>query len=150
MQASLSQALVLFYPLAGRLKTAASVDCNDQGAHFLEARVNCHLSDLLKVPQHKLLNNLIPEFEPKTVEFALGSVVLIVQVSLFKCGGVAVAASPIHKIGDTGGYYNFLQTWAAIHRGETDQLALPEFNGASVLPPREFPVPSSLGLVPNQ
>ncbi|KAM5558334.1 BAHD acyltransferase [Rosa sericea] len=150
LQASLSKALVLFYPLAGRLKTAASVDCNDEGAHFLEARVNCQLSDLLKVPEHKLLNNLIPEFEPKTVQLALGSVVLVVQVSLFNCGGIAVAASPIHKIGDAGAYYKFIQTWAAIHRGESDQLVLPEFNGASVLPPRELSLPNNLGLIPNQ
>ncbi|XP_024190494.1 acyltransferase Pun1 [Rosa chinensis] len=150
LQASLSKALVLFYPLAGRLKTAAFVDCNDEGAHFLEARVNCQRSDLLKVPEHKLLNNLIPEFEPKTVQLALGSVVLIVQVSLFNCGGIAVAASPIHKIGDAGAYYKFTQTWAAIHRGESDQLVIPEFNGASVLPPRELSPPNNLGLIPNQ
>ncbi|PRQ45238.1 putative salutaridinol 7-O-acetyltransferase [Rosa chinensis] len=130
LHASLSKSLVLFYPLAGRLKTAASVHCNDEGAHFLEARVNCQLSDLLKVPEHKLLNNLIPD--------------------LFNCGGIAVAASPIHKIGDAGAYYKFIQTWAAIHRGESDQLVLPEFNGASVLPPRELSLPNNLGLIPNQ
>lgn len=107
LQASLSKALVHFYPLAGRLKSSASIECNDEGGHFLEVQVNCQLADLLKLPEHKLLNNLIPEFKPKTVELALGSVVLIVQVSLFNCGGIAVAASPIHKIGDANSYYKF-------------------------------------------
>lgn len=40
--------------------------------------------------------------------------------------------------------------WAAIHGDQYDQLVLPEFNGASVLPPKELSFPNHLELIPNQ
>ena len=44
---SLSEALVLFYPLAGRLITTdRGVRCNDAGAVFVEAEIDAKLTDL--------------------------------------------------------------------------------------------------------
>ncbi|KAK6135430.1 hypothetical protein DH2020_030825 [Rehmannia glutinosa] len=44
---SLSEALTLFYPLAGKLNPQIStVDCSDDGAEFVEARVHTCLSDI--------------------------------------------------------------------------------------------------------
>ncbi|KAK9950608.1 hypothetical protein M0R45_006089 [Rubus argutus] len=100
LQTSLSKALVHIYPLAGRLNGPASIDCNDQGAYFLDAQVNYQLSDVLKRPEHSLLNNLIAEFDPQTAHLALGSAVLLVQISRFNCGGIALAVSLSHKIAD--------------------------------------------------
>lgn len=47
LKKSLSEALVLFYPLAGRLITTdRGVRCNDAGAVFVEAEIDAELSDL--------------------------------------------------------------------------------------------------------
>ncbi|PRQ45237.1 putative salutaridinol 7-O-acetyltransferase [Rosa chinensis] len=147
LQTSLSKALVYFYPLAGRLNGPASIDCNDEGAYFLEAQVNCQLSDLLKLPEHSLLNNLIPEFDPQTAHSALGSAVLLVQMSRFNCGGIALAVSLSHKIADATSCQTFLRAWADINRdNECDsQLMVPQFNGASLLPAKDSFV-NNLGL----
>lgn len=146
-QTSLSKALVHFYPLAGRLNGPASIDCNDQGAYFLDAQVNCQLSNLLKLPEHSLLNNLIPEFDHQTAHLALGSAVLLVQMSRFNCGGIALAVSLSHKIADATSCQTFVRTWAAMHRDhEYDgKLLVPQFNGASVLPAKDSFV-NNLGL----
>lgn len=147
LQTSLSKALVHFYPLAGRLNGPASIDCSDQGAYFLDAQVNCQLSDLLKLPEHSLLNNLIPEFDPQTAHLALGSAVLLVQMSRFNCGGIALAVSLSHKIADATSCQTFVRAWAAMHRDhEYDGKQLvPHFNGASVLPAKDSFV-NNLGL----
>ncbi|KAM2695483.1 hypothetical protein EV1_039973 [Malus domestica] len=145
LQESLSKALVYFYPLAGRLKSPALVECNDEGAHFLEARVNCQLSDFLKQPDIKLLANFIPDNDPKTAQEALGSVLLFIQISVFNCGGIVVAASPSHKLADGTSLHTFMRTWAAINREDRvlgAQLVPPEFTGGSLLPPRELSLPS--------
>lgn len=47
LKKSLSEALVSFYPLAGRLiTTERGVRCNDAGAVFVEAEIDAELSDL--------------------------------------------------------------------------------------------------------
>ena len=60
LKKSLSETLTHFYPLAGRLKENTSIDCNDQGAEFIEARINCLLSEMLKNPDSQILNQFLP------------------------------------------------------------------------------------------
>ena len=43
LKESLSQALTLIYPLAGRVKDNIFIDCNDEGVYVLEAKGNCKL-----------------------------------------------------------------------------------------------------------
>ena len=58
---SLSKTLSRFYPLAGRIKNEeASVDCNDEGVLFSEARVNCDLLEVLRDPKTDLLSQFLP------------------------------------------------------------------------------------------
>ncbi|CAL9025022.1 unnamed protein product [Prunus brigantina] len=145
LQESLSKTLVLFYPLAGRLKGPAFIESNDEGAHFLETKVNCQLADFLQQLEPKLLNHLIPGTDFETAQVALGSVLLLVQINFFNCGGIAIAVSPSHKIADVTSLYTFARTWAAINRDEDQyddgvggRLALPEFNGGNLLPSRTY------------
>ncbi|KAH7838598.1 hypothetical protein Vadar_028781 [Vaccinium darrowii] len=58
LKKSLSETLTRFYPLAGRMKTLASivVDCNDEGVHYSVAEVINHsLTDLLQQPESEEL-----------------------------------------------------------------------------------------------
>ncbi|KAI8008795.1 (13S,14R)-1,13-dihydroxy-N-methylcanadine 13-O-acetyltransferase AT1 [Camellia lanceoleosa] len=49
LKESLSKTLTHFYPLAGRLRDNLSVNCNEEGADYLEARVtNCGVSNILE------------------------------------------------------------------------------------------------------
>ncbi|KAB2614599.1 BAHD acyltransferase [Pyrus ussuriensis x Pyrus communis] len=145
LQDSLSKALVQFYPMAGRVKSPALIECNDEGAHFLEARVNCQLSDLLIQPNPESLNHLMAQNDPKTANEALGSTLLLVQISVFNCGGIVVSVSASHKIADAASLLTFVRAWAAINRDGVLELQLgtPEFTGGSLLPPRELSLPSS-------
>ncbi|XP_028211718.1 vinorine synthase-like [Glycine soja] len=45
-----------------------------------------------------------------------------VQLNVFECGGIAIGACMSHKIADAMSYFMFIQTWAAIARGEAHGL----------------------------
>ncbi|QCD94260.1 shikimate O-hydroxycinnamoyltransferase [Vigna unguiculata] len=60
LKKSLSEALTIFYPLAGRRRDYVSIDCNDEGAIFMEASVNTTMELFLKPPKLELLNQLLP------------------------------------------------------------------------------------------
>nr|GMD97704.1 acylsugar acyltransferase 3-like [Ipomoea batatas]GMD97705.1 acylsugar acyltransferase 3-like [Ipomoea batatas] len=47
IQTSLSKTLTAYYPYAGFLRDNASVDCNDTGVEFIDARIHCPMSDVL-------------------------------------------------------------------------------------------------------
>ncbi|KVH90234.1 Chloramphenicol acetyltransferase-like domain-containing protein [Cynara cardunculus var. scolymus] len=59
---SLSQTLTQYYSFAGRHAKIASayVDCNDEGAEFLEASVNGTLSNFLQNSLHEDLDQFFP------------------------------------------------------------------------------------------
>lgn len=60
LKRSLSDALVQFYPLAGRMKGQTSVDCNDDGVLYMEASADGHVLDIVESPQPEILDKLIP------------------------------------------------------------------------------------------
>ncbi|XVF85152.1 hypothetical protein PTKIN_Ptkin17bG0095600 [Pterospermum kingtungense] len=82
--------------MAGWLKDAASIDCNDEGAYFVEGRVDCKLSDFLEQPNMKALNAFLPTTDLETSEAASGCI-LLVQLTTFDCGGTALSICPLHK-----------------------------------------------------
>jgi shikimate O-hydroxycinnamoyltransferase len=45
LKKSLSETLNLYYPFSGRVKDNLFIDCFSEGVPFLEAQVNCRLSD---------------------------------------------------------------------------------------------------------
>ncbi|KAJ8747128.1 hypothetical protein K2173_001685 [Erythroxylum novogranatense] len=57
---SLSEALTVFYPLAGRFRENKYVDCNDEGVHFVEAKAKCNIQDILQNPNSYDINKLLP------------------------------------------------------------------------------------------
>uniref|UniRef100_A0A2N9FW37 Uncharacterized protein n=1 Tax=Fagus sylvatica TaxID=28930 RepID=A0A2N9FW37_FAGSY len=139
LQNSLSKTLVHFYPLAGRLKDAASIECNDQGAYFVEAQISCQLVDFLIQPDIELLNRISPITDPKSTQLTSDSILLI-QLTAFSCGGIAISVCPSHKIIDGSSLSTFLQSWTATTRGN-GEVVLPELLiGGSSFPPRDLPI----------
>ncbi|OMO81492.1 Transferase [Corchorus olitorius] len=130
---SLSEALTVYYPLAGRIKDNAFIDCNDEGVLFVEAKANnCHLSEMLENPNPNNHN----EFIPLELDDA-NELPAMVQVTYLDCGGLVVFFGLSHKVGDALSFFMFLNCWAAFARGETDDIITPRFNGATLFPPRD-------------
>ncbi|XP_050219773.1 stemmadenine O-acetyltransferase-like [Mercurialis annua] len=131
LKKSLSKALAMFYPLAGRINNDTFIDCNDEGALFVEAKANCQLSDILQDYNPSDSNKLIP-LPPHQCE----NLTAFFQVTLFKCGGLCISFSLLHKLGDALSQFQFLNSWAAITRGDYSEIATsPIFGMATLFPP---------------
>ncbi|XP_052172402.1 vinorine synthase-like [Diospyros lotus] len=143
LKESLSETLTRFYPVAGRIKDHRSVDCNDEGVRYLEARVSCRVRDVLSNPEHETVKRLIPE-EP-TSELG-GAPLLLVQANFFAGGGMALGVLTWHKIADGTSLCAFINAWASTALGFPD-TAVPNFTAASSrFPPRDQP-PATLSEV---
>ena len=138
LKQSLSDVLSRYYPLAGRLRDNTFVDCNDEGIPYLEARVNCNVSDFIQNPILYELHKFVALDLNGRVDLLLG-----IQLNIFNCGGIAIASCISHKIGDGLSALMFTKVWAAMTRcGHDDQsnILLPHFVSSTVFPPRETSV----------
>ncbi|XP_028091226.1 vinorine synthase-like [Camellia sinensis] len=126
---SLSQILTRYYPLAGRIKDPLFVDCNDDGVDYIETRVYCPISAILKQPKSELQNHFIPI---KFKESGSGSLLLI-QASFFEYGGMAIGIYTNHKLADATSFTTFLKAWATTASGFPDAVS-PDFTTPSIFP----------------
>ncbi|KAL3511402.1 hypothetical protein ACH5RR_030803 [Cinchona calisaya] len=133
LKQSLSEALTRYYPLAGRLINNTYVNCNDEGIPYFEARANCKLSDVLSNPNPQEMNKFLP-YELDDVK----DIGMIIQVTFFECGGMAVAIGISHKIADALSFFLFITSWAAVSRGEGENIPSPKFESANLFPPRDL------------
>ncbi|KAL8483343.1 hypothetical protein ACS0TY_026150 [Phlomoides rotata] len=134
LEDSLTQILPLFYPLAGRYdRENHQVDCNDKGAEYSTALVDCQLHQLIAQtklrPEH--LNHLLPleigaSDEPTDPLLAL-------QINRFQCGGLAIGACASHRIFDSASLGIFLAAWANAAMGKP--VISPNFDSPSYFPP---------------
>jgi hypothetical protein len=138
LKRSLSETLSRFYPLAGRIKDDASIECNDFGAVFVQARVSCLLSKLLEKPDAEVIRKFIPS-EIESPEELTGSLVLV-QANFFACGGLAIGVCISHKVADPVTFSTFIKAWAAAAFRSGDSTVLPLFNASSVFPPQNIPL----------
>ncbi|EXB49717.1 BAHD acyltransferase [Morus notabilis] len=120
-----------------RLKDNTCIECSDGGAYFIEARINCQLFDFVKEPDPNFFSHLLPTSVPKGAEL-VGKVVLLIQLTVLKCGGTAVSVCASHKIADASSMCEFIKSWAAMAR-DHDEVVHPEFIGASMMRPTTDP-----------
>lgn len=137
LQESVSDTLTRFYPLAGRLLDASTIDCNDSGGFFIEAQCDSPLSDFLSKPNFETLDQFLPTTDPETMELSKDSMWLI-KFTKFNCGGTTISVSLTHKIADIAALLTLLKSWTEACRGLREPT-LPDFTGSSLLPPREIP-----------
>ncbi|KAJ4702265.1 vinorine synthase-like [Melia azedarach] len=134
---SLSETLALFYPLGGKFSDDLFIDCNDEGAYFVETRVNCFLDELLRQPDLLFLHRLLPrDFFPK--ESSEATYVSNIQVNVFQCGGIAIGVCISHKILDGAALSSFLKAWAAAARGDGEEMICPNFAATSLFPANDL------------
>ncbi|GJS37984.1 transferase, chloramphenicol acetyltransferase-like domain protein [Tanacetum coccineum] len=137
LEKSLERTLTRFYPLAGRyIDENHSVDCSDQGAEYIYAKVNIKLQDILVLKENVIFFN---EFIPSKlgVAYHLNNSLLATQVTTFECGGVALGVSATHKIVDASTLCTFINEWAATNREENEtEFKGPGFSSSSLLSAR--------------
>ena len=141
LKESLSQTLTSFYPFAGRIRDNSSVHCNDEGAEFVETKVNSPMSKVLEKPDSETLKQLIPnDTTPK--EELCTSPLLLIKASFFNCGGTAIGTYLSHKITDASTICTFLSFWAAttsslLGSGTVNSAFIPQFSASTFFPPHD-------------
>ncbi|KAB2044754.1 hypothetical protein ES319_D01G112400v1 [Gossypium barbadense] len=134
LKESLSETLTLFYPLAGRIKDHLYIDCNDEGAYYVEARVNRPLRELLNLTDSPYVSQLLPA-EPTWTATTAGGYIAMIQVTTFACGGIAIGAFLSHVIADGPAATKFISSWAALTRKCGEEAPCPNFDASLVFPP---------------
>lgn len=125
LKQSVSKTLTHFYPLAGRIKGHLSIDCNDQGAYYVEARTDSYLNHFLNGPNLSLISKFLPS--PRAWDAPTpGAPVAMIQVTGFQCGGLAIAATVSHMLLDGASLSVFLKAWEAMARRDHHHQTQPE------------------------
>ncbi|CAN0839221.1 Stemmadenine O-acetyltransferase [Linum grandiflorum] len=132
---SLSETLSDYYPMAGRVRDNFAIHDFHEGVPFVEARVNCHLSDFLRDQGSRhdgveLLDSLLPLRAERLVPDASPQVT--VQVNMFECGGLALGLCFLHKSHDGAVANSFLRSWAATNKNVVvapSKVIQPDFSG---------------------
>ncbi|CAN0923180.1 Omega-hydroxypalmitate O-feruloyl transferase [Linum grandiflorum] len=136
---ALSEVLVHYYPLAGRLGVddenggRFAVDCTGEGAVFVEADADCELGKIdLSKPDHVTRSKLVYMIAgaKSTVEIPP----LMIQVTRFICGGFVLGMSWNHYLGDGIAAIEFVNSWAETARGLP--LSVPPFLDRTLLKAR--------------
>nr|QXN66177.1 acyltransferase 2 [Boswellia serrata] len=136
LKQSLAETLTRFYPLAGKIKDDLSIECNDEGAYYVETRVNCCLDDFLSQPDLPLVHRFLP-CEPVIKESTAGTFVTNIQVNVFDCGGIAIGVCISHKILDGVSLSAFLKAWSSTALG-CDEMIHPNFAASSLFPANDL------------
>ncbi|KAI3925851.1 hypothetical protein MKW92_019332 [Papaver armeniacum] len=147
LKKSLAETLTRYYPLAGRIKDDVSVECNDLGVDFIEARVvGKQVSQVIQLADSVNIDVMEPflPFEPygeSGSTFGLGldlvsKALLKIQVNVFDCGGIIICAYIFHGIADGTTFVNLIKDWAATARGSGFRVqGKPRYELPSLFPP---------------
>ncbi|KAI3977133.1 hypothetical protein MKX01_042823 [Papaver californicum] len=157
LKRSLSETLVHFYPLAGRIKNNIVVDCSDQGIKFIQVKVSGSMSEFLKKPDEQLCK-ILPSEDVCMNSLREGQ--MIVQVNTFDCRSTAISLCVLHKVADVASMATFIRFWAqnTIAVSSTTPISSPinvtsklhpTFDAASLFPPTEQLVSLSTELDSN-
>ncbi|XVF49689.1 hypothetical protein PTKIN_Ptkin04bG0033300 [Pterospermum kingtungense] len=135
---SLSKTLTHFYPFAGRVKDCYTIDCNDDGATYIEAQVDSDMSEVLKEPGMDMLLQLLPCDPLEKLPEPSAQVILAVQVNYFACGGMAIGVCVRHVVADASAAASFAKTWAAVATGIDTELDCVVYDCTHLFPPQNL------------
>lgn len=124
MKKGLSQTLVHFYLLARRLRynegSRLEIDCNEEGTVFYEVECDVDIDDFGDFKPTTELIDLVPHVDYST---HLGEwPLLLVQLTLFRCGGISLGLAISHMTTDGMSAAHFVSSWAKIARTGTSQI----------------------------
>ncbi|CAD6232427.1 unnamed protein product [Miscanthus lutarioriparius] len=109
------------------------INWNGEGALFVVARANLTVDDIKELkPSPELRRLVVPCVEP-------ASVVLAVQVTFLKCGGVALGTAIHHVSMDALSAFHFIQTWSAFAKHGNGAVVELPCHDRTLLCPRSPP-----------
>ncbi|XP_047095088.1 acyl transferase 1-like [Lolium rigidum] len=129
IRAALMEALVYYYPIAGRLREDGAgrlvVDCTAEGVVFVEAYVDARLEEFGEplLPPYPCVEELLCDVGDTRA--VLGKPLLFMQVTRLKCGGFVLGFHICHNLADGFGMAQFIKAVADIARGEAEPTILP-------------------------
>ncbi|KAM3698401.1 hypothetical protein ACB098_06G185800 [Castanea mollissima] len=132
---SLSDTLNIYYPLSGSIKDNLFIHDFNMGVPFLEAPVNCSMSEFLKHQETELLSLFVPyrafcKESNITISHSCSTERLCLWWNSNRI--------ELHKIGDAATISAFLHSWAAIFIGSPEKVRSPNFSeGSTMFPPRD-------------
>ncbi|EFJ34870.1 hypothetical protein SELMODRAFT_405851 [Selaginella moellendorffii] len=130
---SLSRILVPYYPLAGRPRITGLdrpiLDCNDRGIEFVVAFTDASFGDWgNSMKQCSIGQELNPAQTAITDPENFPQ--LKVQVTKFRCGGIALGLVTSHTLLDGSSVFPFLKAWSELHRGFPPPNPPPSFDSS--------------------
>ncbi|KAG8491892.1 hypothetical protein CXB51_015195 [Gossypium anomalum] len=135
LKASLSDTLLYFPPLSGRLATTEHdddkvsffIDCNNTGALFIHAKANgVTISDIIDpVYVPSIVHSFFPLNGVKNIE-GVSNPLLGVQVTEL-VDGIFIGITANHSVVDGTSFWHFFNSWSAISRGLIHLTKLPVF-----------------------
>ncbi|KAK3183847.1 hypothetical protein Dsin_031133 [Dipteronia sinensis] len=138
---ALKKVLVHYYPLAGRLTISSEgkliINCNGEGAVFVEAEANCSLEEIgdITKPDPEALGKLV--YDIPGAKNILEMPPLVAQVTKFNCGGFVLGVCMNHCMFDGIGAMEFVNSWGETARGVP--LNVPPFLDRCILKARNPP-----------
>ncbi|KAF8666383.1 hypothetical protein HU200_053486 [Digitaria exilis] len=132
IKAALAEALVYYYPIAGRLREAIGgklvVDCTAEGVVFVEADVDVGIEEFGNplLPPYPCVEELLCEAGETRV--VIGKPLVFMQVTRLQCGGFVIGFHMCHNIADGFGMVQFFRCVAELARGEAVPTVLPVWN----------------------
>ncbi|XP_047065159.1 acyl transferase 1-like [Lolium rigidum] len=132
IKAALAEALVYYYPVAGRLRELPGgdklvVDCTAEGVVFVEAHADVRLVELgvPLEPPYPCVDQLLCDVGD--VRAVVGKPLLYLQMTEFRCGGFAIALTMCHSIVDAFGKVQLLKCIIDLARGQEVPTILPSW-----------------------
>nr|GLL48761.1 methanol O-anthraniloyltransferase-like [Ipomoea trifida] len=129
---AVAEALVWYYPLAGRLiqgpKDKFMVDCSAQGISFIEADCSFSLEDLGDAIKPPCLYSKEFLYEVPGSDEMLGCPLMVVQVTRLICGGFVVAIRVNHVLTDGLGLSQFVKAVRELAQGSSSPSTKPIWN----------------------
>jgi hypothetical protein len=134
IKTALSQALVHYQPIAGRLHAGVdggfAIKCSGEGVSFVAASADCAMEDtefsVGSVVATALLDELATYYEDTAGGCPLiADPLLMVQVTEFRCGGFVVGVTWSHALADAAGMGQFLQAVGELSRGLPHPSVIP-------------------------
>ncbi|KAL0847471.1 hypothetical protein Bca101_020717 [Brassica carinata] len=139
---SLSEVLVHYYPVAGRLTISPegkiAVNCTGEGALLVEAETNCGIEmikEAISENRMEMLEKLV--YDVPGARNILEIPPVVVQVTNFKCGGFILGLGMSHNMFDGVAAAEFLNSWC--ETAKCLPLSLPPFLDRTILQPRKPP-----------
>ncbi|XP_048560402.1 spermidine hydroxycinnamoyltransferase 2-like [Triticum urartu] len=132
--AALAEALVHYYPLAGRLREAPGgrlvVECTGEGVVFVEAEADVSMDELGEPPLTAcpFVEELLCDVGDARV--VVGVPLFFMQLTQLRSGGFVIGLHICHNIADGYGSTQFLKCIADLARsgGDTSQIVSPVWN----------------------